>query len=178
MYILVLCLEVDIFISFVIFPNSDWMSDKEHEEGLKCTIMTHAGRLALVVCTKEFGQGHGFRVRLGTRPQVRIQDLGKGAAPASEAKSCWHSEVELCEQSKSFVARVQGPLNSSRADFQFFRKSNMFQIATTSSITRVSLCQPDLVVISILYSMPISDFLVPISINRFALAAIFYPDIS
>ena len=54
----------------------------------------------------------------------------------------------------------------------------MFQIATTSSITRVSLCQPDLAVISISYSMPISDFLVPISINRFALAAIFYPDIS
>ena len=60
---------------------------------------------------KEFGQGHGFRVRLGTRPQVRIQDLGKGAAPASEAESCWHSEVELCEWSESFVARVQGPLN-------------------------------------------------------------------
>ena len=54
----------------------------------------------------------------------------------------------------------------------------MFQIATTSSITRVSLCQPDLAVISISYSMPISDFSVPISINRFALAAIFYPDIS
>ena len=48
----------------------------------------------------------------------------------------------------------------------------MFQIATTSSITHVSLCQPDLAVISISYS----DFSVPISINRFALAAI-YPDI-
>ena len=68
-------------------------------------------------------------------------------------------------------------LNSSRADFRFFGKSNMFQIATTSSITRVSLCQPDLAVISISYSMPISDFSVPISINRFALAVIFYPDI-
>ena len=68
-------------------------------------------------------------------------------------------------------------INSSRADFRFFGKSNMFQIATTSLITRVSLCQPDLVVISISYSMPISDFSVPISINRFALAAIFYPDI-
>ena len=40
--------------------------------------------------------------------------------------------------------------------------------------TRVSLCQPDFAVISILYSMPISDFSVPISINRFALAASFY----
>ena len=50
----------------------------------------------------------------------------------------------------------------------------MFQIATTSSITRVSLCHPDIAVFSISYSMPISDFLVPISINRFALASSFY----
>ena len=57
----------------------------------------------------------------------------------------------------------------------------MFQIATTSSNTRVLLCQPDLAVISILYSMPISYFLVRISINRFDLASIFThikPDIS
>ena len=40
--------------------------------------MYHHDSCRLVVCTKEFGQGHGFRVRLGTRPQVRIQDLGKG----------------------------------------------------------------------------------------------------
>ena len=57
----------------------------------------------------------------------------------------------------------------------------MFQIATTSSNTCVLLCQPDLAVISISYSMPISYFLVRISINRFDLAAIFThinPDIS
>ena len=57
----------------------------------------------------------------------------------------------------------------------------MFQIATTSSNTCVLLCQPDLAVISILYSMPISYFLVRISINRFDLASIFThikPDIS
>ena len=51
----------------------------------------------------------------------------------------------------------------------------MFQIATTSLLTHISLCHPDIAVISILYSMPISDFSVAISINRFALAAIFYP---
>ena len=57
----------------------------------------------------------------------------------------------------------------------------MFQIATTSSNTRVLLCQLDLAVISISYSMPISYFLVRISINRFDLASIFMhikPDIS
>ena len=51
----------------------------------------------------------------------------------------------------------------------------MFQIATTSPLTRLSLCHPDIAIISILYSMSISDFSVAISINRFALAAIFYP---
>ena len=65
-------------------------------------------------------------------------------------------------------------LNSSRADFRFIGKSKMFQIATTSLITRVSLCQPDIAVFSILYLMPISDFLVPISINRFVLTSSFY----
>ena len=64
--------------------------------------------------------------------------------------------------------------NSSRADFRFIGKSKKFRIAIPSSITRVSLCQPDFAVISILYSMPISDFSVPISINRFTLAASFY----
>ena len=38
--------------------------------------------------------------------QVRIQDLVKGGAPASEAKNCRRSEA-VCEQS---VAGVQGPL--------------------------------------------------------------------
>ena len=54
----------------------------------------------------------------------------------------------------------------------------MFQIATTSSINHVSMCQPDLAVISILYSMLISDFSVPISINRFTLATIFLPGLT
>ena len=42
--------------------------------------------------------------------QVRIQDLVKGGAPASEAESCRHSEAESCEQSKHSAAGVQGPL--------------------------------------------------------------------
>ena len=70
---------------------------------------------------------------------------------------------------------VNSAVNSSRADFRFFGKSNMFQIETTSPLTHLSLCHPDIAVISILYSMPISDFSVAISINRFALATIFYP---
>ena len=42
--------------------------------------------------------------------QVRIQDLVKGGAPASEAESCRHSEVELRERSEHSAAGVQGPL--------------------------------------------------------------------
>ena len=42
--------------------------------------------------------------------QVRIQDLVKGGAPASEAESCRHSEAESCERSEHSVAGVQGPL--------------------------------------------------------------------
>ena len=41
---------------------------------------------------------------------MRIQDLVKGGAPASEAESCRHSEVELCERSEHSAAGVQGPL--------------------------------------------------------------------
>ena len=37
--------------------------------------------------------------------QVQIQDLVKGD-PASEAESCRHSGVELCEQCELSVARV------------------------------------------------------------------------
>ena len=58
-------------------------------------------------------------------------------------------------------------INSSCADFRFIGKSKKFRIAIPSLITRVSLCQLDFAVISILYSMPRSDFSVPISINRF-----------
>ena len=43
----------------------------------------------------------------GVGSQVRIQDLVKGRAPASEAESCQCSEAELCEWSKQFVAGVQ-----------------------------------------------------------------------
>ena len=42
--------------------------------------------------------------------QVRIQDLVKGGAPASEAESCRRSEVESRERSEHSVAGVQGPL--------------------------------------------------------------------
>ena len=42
--------------------------------------------------------------------QVRIQDLVKGGAPASEAESCRCSEVESCERSEQSAAGVQGPL--------------------------------------------------------------------
>ena len=43
-------------------------------------------------------------------PQVRIQDLVKGGAPASEAESCRHSEAALRERSEHSAAGVQGPL--------------------------------------------------------------------
>ena len=36
--------------------------------------------------------------------------FGQGGTPASEAKSCWHSEAESCERSKQSAAGVQGPL--------------------------------------------------------------------
>ena len=42
--------------------------------------------------------------------QVRIQDLVKGGAPASEAESCRHSEVESSERSEHSAAGVQGLL--------------------------------------------------------------------
>ena len=42
--------------------------------------------------------------------QVRIQDLVKGGAPASEAESCRRSEAESCERSEHSAAGVQGPL--------------------------------------------------------------------
>ena len=42
--------------------------------------------------------------------QVRIQDLVKGGAPASEAESCRCSEAESRERSEHSAAGVQGPL--------------------------------------------------------------------
>ena len=42
--------------------------------------------------------------------QVRIQDLVKGGAPASEAESCQRSGAESCERSELSAAGVQGPL--------------------------------------------------------------------
>ena len=47
--------------------------------------------------------------------QVRIQDLVKGGAPGSEAKSCRCSEVESCEQSEQYAAGVQGLLKGLEA---------------------------------------------------------------
>ena len=44
------------------------------------------------------------------RLQVRIQDLVKGGAPASEAESCRHSEAESRERSEHSAAGVQGLL--------------------------------------------------------------------
>ena len=46
----------------------------------------------------------------GGNTQVRIQDLVKGGAPASEAESCRCSEAESCERSEHSAAGVQGPL--------------------------------------------------------------------
>ena len=44
------------------------------------------------------------------KQQVRIQDLVKGGAPASEAENCRRSKAESCERSEQSVAGVQGPL--------------------------------------------------------------------
>ena len=44
-----------------------------------------------------------------TRVQRLIQDFAKRGA-ASEAESCQRIETETCENSKPFVAGVQGPL--------------------------------------------------------------------
>ena len=41
--------------------------------------------------------------------QVRIQDLVKGGAPASEAESCRRSEAELRERSEHSAAGGPGP---------------------------------------------------------------------
>ena len=69
-------------------------------------------------------------------------------------------------------------INSSRADFRFCGKSKMFEIATVLSITHVSMCHTNLRSFPVLYLMPISEFPIPISKNRFALTALFSPFLS
>ena len=54
----------------------------------------------------------------------------------------------------------------------------MFEIATVLSITHVSMCHTNLWSFPVLYSMPISEFPIPISKNRFALTALFLPFLS
>ena len=49
----------------------------------------------------------------------------------------------------------------------------MFEIAMVLSITHVSMCHTNLWSFPVLYSMPISEFPIPSSKNRFALAALF-----
>ena len=50
---------------------------------------------------------------------MRIQDLVKGGAPASEAESCRHSEAESHERSEHSAAGVQGPLKRAPEAFGF-----------------------------------------------------------
>ena len=54
----------------------------------------------------------------------------------------------------------------------------MFEIATVLSITHVSMCHTNLWSFPVLYSMPISEFPILSSENRFALAALFSPFLS
>ena len=53
---------------------------------------------------------HGMFCLFLESNQVRIQDLVKGGAPASEAESCRQSEAESRERSEHSAAGVQGPL--------------------------------------------------------------------
>ena len=78
----------------------------------------------------------------------------------------------------SFDTGFAVQINSSRADFRFCRKCKMFEIATVLSITHVSMCHTNLWSFPVLYSMPISEFPIPSSKNRFALAALFSPFLS
>ena len=77
----------------------------------------------------------------------------------------------------SFII-VVNVINSSRADFRFCGKCKMFEIATVLSITHVSMCHTNLWSFPVLYSMPISEFPIPSSKNRFALTALFSPFLS
>ena len=69
-------------------------------------------------------------------------------------------------------------LNSSRADFRFCGKCKMFEIAMVLSITHVLMFHTNLWSFPVLYSMPISEFPIPSSKNRFALTALFSPFLS
>ena len=60
-------------------------------------------------------------------------------------------------------------INYSRADFRFCGKCKIFEIATVLSITHVSMCHTNLWSFPVLYSMPISEFPIPSSKNRFTL---------
>ena len=64
-------------------------------------------------------------------------------------------------------------INSSRANFRFCGKCKIFEIAAVLSITHVSMCHTNLWSFLVPYSMPISEFPIPSSKNRFALAALF-----
>ena len=76
------------------------------------------------------------------------------------------------------IISVKIPFNSSRAHFRFCGKCKMFEIATVLSITHVSMCHTNLWSFPVLYSMPISEFPISSSKNRFALAALFSPFLS
>ena len=54
----------------------------------------------------------------------------------------------------------------------------MFEIATVLSISHVSMCHTNLWSFPVLYLMPISEFPIPSSKNRFALTALFSPFLS
>ena len=79
---------------------------------------------------------------------------------------------------KIFNLKTKKKLNSSRADFRFCGKCEMFEIATALSITHVSMCHTHLWSFPVLYSMSISEFPIPSSKNRFARAALFSPFLS
>ena len=64
-----------------------------------------------IMCISATRGGYAF--------QVRIQDLVKGGAPASEAENCWRSKAELRERSEQSVAGVQGPLKGPRSLWVF-----------------------------------------------------------
>ena len=68
--------------------------------------------------------------------------FGQGLGPASEAKSCRCSKVELHEQSEPLVARVQGPFKSSGSFWVFnaqicilLHSRDSFSVILTASST-------------------------------------------
>ena len=78
---------------FSISPGGNWnISSKTRSRGMNNTLFII------------------FSCQILVSLQVRIQDLVKGGAPASEAESCRHSEAESRERSEHSAAGVQGPL--------------------------------------------------------------------